>query len=514
VSLRIVQRPFAPPGVNVDFYARGLKLSSDGRHAEAIAEFERALAGNPSDVRVLFALGNTARHLQLARPAEQFYRRVLALQPERLEATVNLANLLRSEGNLAAAQALLEPALARNPDAPELWLTLGSTYREMGDGARALFHYREALARRPADAAALANVADLLADEGAYDEALEHYGRALTLEPRNAQARLNRAMLRLSRGDLKEGWKDYAARTKVAGKVPVPLHTLPRWTGAPLKRTRLLVTAEQGVGDQVMFASLIGELAGKAKAEGGKVLVECEPRLASLFARSFPDVAVHPCRFETRNGVVHARHDWLRNAGGANAAIEIGSLPRILRPAPESFPVPNVYLRPDAEERERWRAAFAHLPRPLIGICWRSGRTAAGRGKHYAPLEAWAGFVRELPGSVVCVQYDAAEDEVAVLRGAHEIVVPDGIDQRNELDRATALLAALDAVVTAPTAVSWLAAGAGVATYRIIRHTSWTAFGRPFEPFAPAAISLALREPGDWSGGFAQAAALISSRHV
>src|ERR1700755_460549 len=100
-------------------YENGLKLSAKGQHALAIERYEQALSQSPNDTRVLFALGNTARALGLARPAEEFFRRVLSLEPERIEAMINLANLLRSHGNFAAAEALLLPALSRNPDAPE-----------------------------------------------------------------------------------------------------------------------------------------------------------------------------------------------------------------------------------------------------------------------------------------------------------------------------------------------------------------------------------------------------------
>ena len=85
---------------------------------EAIAQFEQALALQPDDTKVLFALGNTASQLGLAGPAEQFFRQVLALEPGRLEAIVNLANLLRGAGQYDAAIALLEPALAREPAKP------------------------------------------------------------------------------------------------------------------------------------------------------------------------------------------------------------------------------------------------------------------------------------------------------------------------------------------------------------------------------------------------------------
>ena len=87
-------------------YHSGLKLSSQGWHVEAIAQFEQALAGQPDDTKVLFALGNTAHLLGLGDAAEQFYRRVLALEPARLEALINLANLLRAGGQFDATIAI------------------------------------------------------------------------------------------------------------------------------------------------------------------------------------------------------------------------------------------------------------------------------------------------------------------------------------------------------------------------------------------------------------------------
>ncbi|HEY5237888.1 MAG TPA: tetratricopeptide repeat protein, partial [Rhizomicrobium sp.] len=369
-----------------DPYAEGVRLSAAARHSEAIACFEQALAAMPDDTRVLFALGNTARALGMAGAAENFFRRVLALEPARLEALVNLANLLRANGQSEAAESLLAPALSRSPDAPELWLTLGSLYRERGDAVKAEQHYREALARNASCAPALGNLADLLADRGEVDEAFALYDRALKSDSRNAQLRLNRAILHLLRGNLKDGWRDYAARLDVPGKAPVCDHGLPRWNGEPRKGKRLLVTGEQGVGDQLMFASLIPELAAKEN-----VILDCEPRLVSLFARSFPNVSVKPQQMETKGGVTRAHYGWLKAAGGANAATEMGSLPRILRREISAFPNPHSYLVADEQEKTRWRETFAGAGNgQSIGICWRSGKTNGLRGLQYAPLEIWA----------------------------------------------------------------------------------------------------------------------------
>ena len=492
-------------------YHSGLQLSAQGRHAEAIAQFEQALAAKPDDTGVLFALGNTAHQLGLGSAAEQFYRRVLALEPARLEALVNLANLLRAAGQFDAAIALLQPALARTPESPELHLTLGSAFREKGEDESAIIHYRAALAARPGYAPALTNLADMLCDAGDRATARTLYDAAIKSAPKNPQARLNRAILHLLNGDLKDGWRDYAARLEIPGKVPA-LSTEQRlapWTGGSLKKTRLLVRAEQGVGDQTLFASLIPDLAARAKTEGGSVVLECEPRLVPLFARSFPEVTVKPAAIKTVGGIPVADCGWLKAAGGANAVTMMGSLPRYLRGHLEDFPNPHGFLVPDAQEIAHWKARFGA---DAVGLCWRSGKSGGHRSIQYAPLKAWGDFLRGVEAPLVCVQYDATPEEVAELEAlsGRKLIVPEGIDQKIELDRAAALMAALHCVVTAPTAVSWLAAGVGTRTFKILYDTSWTALGQRYEPFAPSCECVMPAARGDWSDTFAKVRARLS----
>jgi tetratricopeptide (TPR) repeat protein len=493
-------------------YAQGVKLSSRGRHAEAIVQFEQALALAPEDIKVLFALGNTAGQLGLAGPAEQFYRRVLAQDPCRTEAIVNLANLLRAAGQYDAAIALLIPAVAREPRSPELQLTLGSAWREKGDPQRATAHYQAALIAGPTYAPALANLADMLSDAGDREAARTLYDKAIKCDPGNAQARLNRAVLHLLNGDLKDGWRDYAARVDVPSKVPVPAgeQRLAAWTGDSLKNKRLLVRSEQGVGDQILFASVIPDLTVRAKAEGGSLLLECEPRLVSLFARSFPEAQVRPAVIKTIGGVPMADYGWLKAAGGANAAILMGSLPRYLRAAPDAFPRPHVFLTPDKDEVACWKNIFGDR---AIGISWRSGKVGGGdRSLQYAPLKNWAAFLRGTDATFVCAQYDAADEEIAALEqmSGRKIIVPQGLDQKNELDRTCAMLAALDLVISAPTAVSWLAAGAGVRTFKLLYAPVWTAMGCDYEPFAPSCECIVPSTPGDWADVFSQVKNVLS----
>jgi tetratricopeptide (TPR) repeat protein len=490
--------------------AEGERLAAAGRLADAIDCYRAAIAAHPDDVRTLFAMARAAEALKMTAAAENLLLRVLELSPGRLEAVVTLANLRRKVGKFPEAASLLRQAIAEG-EAAELWLTLGSVCRETGDDAAAESNYRKALALRPDYPEALGNLAEILADRGETAAALALYDRVLAAKPNDAKVRLNCAFVQLTAGNLEAGWDGYAARLEMP-EAPQPDHGLPRWDGTLKPGLRLLASAEQGIGDQIMFAGLIPELACRLKATGGRLILACEPRLIPLFARSFPGVVVHGVTVKTAGGRTLAYYGWLADLGGADAFVEIGTLPAFLRRSLKDFPASSAYLKPDAVETARWRAVFAALPGPRIGLSWRSGKSGGARNREIAPLEAWADFVRILPGTPVAAQYGADAEEIARLAAlsGRTIFVPPALDQKNDLDRTAAMLSALDGVVSAPTAVSWLAAASGTPVWKILVRPAWTAFGRQHEPFAPAARCIPAN--GAWAEAFAAVEAEIIAR--
>lgn len=497
-----------------DSYEAGLELAKCGRHYDAIVCFETALASRPDDARILFALGNTAEAIGHNQAAETFFRRVLDQDPDRLEALVNLANFLRARGRTDETIALLKPAIERNPHHAELWMTLGSGLRETGDAKTAEIFYRESLRLSPDYAAALGNLADLLADKGAVAEARALYARVIAAEPSNAQAHLNRAILLLLMGDLENGWRDYEYRLAIKKREVIADHGLPRWDGAISPGLRLLITAEQGLGDQVMFASLLPDLAEAISRAGGRVTLEAESRLVPLFANSFAGVSVHESKIEQRGGIKLAHYGWLGELDVADAAIELASLPRFLRRRVADFPMRKAYLKPDSAERSRWSQWLRSSGNgPYIGLCWRSGQMGGLRNLQYAPFENWGAFVRELKGTPVSLQYDARPDEIAALGAlsARDILVPPYLDQKMEIDRTAAMMSALDATVSAPTSVAWIAAAIGVPTFKLLYNNAWTSFGANYEPFAPQCRLIIPKTCGDWSDTFAQASIALSA---
>jgi Flp pilus assembly protein TadD len=493
-----------------DFFADGSAAAGEGRHLDAMGHFQRALQKNPEDVRVLLAMGDTMAALGQVHGAEVCYRRVLAHAPGRREALAHCANLLRRQDRNADVIALLEPAVACDADDADLRLLLGSAFRDVGDWLGAENQFSEALRLSPGNPVAFSGLAALLAARGATDAALAAYDAILAGDPEHAQARHNRGTLLLSKGDFSHGWHDYEYRLRREDGAVGADHNLPLWNGNRSEGLRLLVTAEQGIGEQVMFASLIPELAALLARNGGVVILEADPGLVPLFARSFAGVCVRPTKLQSQNGRRSAHYEWVAECGGANAAIAIGSLAHRMRQAIADFPARQSYLLPNAAEKaqaKQWLAAQG--AGPFVGVCWRGGDGPGARPVQ-APLEAWAAFLRDVAGVPVLLQPDASGEDIAVLEQAsgRKLLVPPELDQTWELDRTAALMAALDGVVSVPASVAWLSAGLGVPTLKVLPGRSWTAFGRDYEPFAPAAHCAIPKESGDWTDAFALAGLL------
>src|SRR5262249_45143447 len=157
---------------------------------------------------------------------------------------------------------------------------------ELGRYQEALACGRKVVGLDPSRAGAHYNVAATLTALERHDEAFEHYDRAIALDPADAQASVNKGMVCLNLGRFDDGWALYERRFDAGQSPPQRKHSSVRaWTGEFVDGT-LLAWGEQGLGDEILAASMVPDLTGRATA----VALQPTPRLVKLFARSFPGV--------------------------------------------------------------------------------------------------------------------------------------------------------------------------------------------------------------------------------
>jgi tetratricopeptide (TPR) repeat protein len=342
-------------------------------------------------------------------------------------------------------------AVARDPRSYEARLALGLAWQKAHEPERALGCYAAAEALRRGDPELHDLRGAALQELGRLEEAVAEFERALALEPGFARAEFHRALALLLAGDFARGWEGYELRRADPAHGARPAR-LPPWDGAPLAARSLLVTREQGLGDEIMFASMLPEVVAAA----GRCFVECEARLAGLFARSFPAATVFasPPDGGLPPELGRERIDF---------EIGAGSLARFLRRSLAQFPRHGGYLRADPARVARWRERLEALGAGLkVGLSWEGGVRRTRRALRSLALEQCLPILA-VPGvRFVSLQYTPeAPAQVAALERERGIRIEHWREAIDEYEETAALATALDLVVSVCTAVVHLAGALG-----------------------------------------------------
>jgi len=490
------------PGVFEVHFGLARARQALGDAAGAVDAFSTALDHAPDgDPRTLLALGQLARDLKASEQAVGFFRAAALATPGSVDAQTGLAHAMRDLGRQEDAVELLQSALQLSPEEDALWTALGVVMADLEDHANAETFLREALRLNPRNGAAAGNLAEVLFAMARPDAASQAYAQALKLRPDDAALRFNHALFALGTGDLAHGWRDYEARLDRAfpGYVRRDLK-LKRWDGREMPAGRLLVVAEQGVGDELHFLHCIDD----ARARVAELWWECDPRLLDLCQRSFPGVNFVPWQASDVPGF-HRGYAWLKEAPKFDAMIEAGSLQTLFRRDPLRFPAHPPRLKPavNVEPSARLR----------IGISWTSIHRNRLRDRGYVPLDQW-GDVLTIPDvEWVNLQYGAVEQELAAAERQFDVRVhrESGLDLKDDFDGTAALIAGLDLVIAPTNTVRQLAGSIGVPSLVLSRLPYEFALGQAENPFFPHMRDIVRLPDGNWQRVMATVAAEVTA---
>ena len=396
----------------------------------------------------LGALLKTLRRFEEAFPALQ---RAVERMPESAGALRDYVYCLIELSRFDEATAILERQMDAAPNDPQLRVMLGYAYQRKQEPETAVVHYQAAVDLGTEVAELHSNFGLVLQDLGRIDEALAHYDRALALQPQFPFVAYHRALARLLMRDF-GAWHDYEARL-MTGDHPRRRASFPRWNGSSLDGT-LLVYSEQGLGDEIMFASCLPDAMRIVR----HCIVECAPKLEGLFRRSFPSATVYACTAD-RNVPEHVR------ALDIDCEVPAGSLPLYYRPSASAFPRHTGYLKADPERTEHWRGRLAELGTGIkVGISWRGGVHKTRRPLRSIPMERWSAILQVHHARFIPLQYDATVAEIQALNdlardhGATLAHWPEAIE---DYEDTASLVTALDLVISVCTAVIHLAGALG-----------------------------------------------------
>jgi tetratricopeptide (TPR) repeat protein len=422
------------------------------RHDEAVDFLNLALHYHPGDAS---AIRDKIRALMAGGEVSKAYRFLLeqfSVDPKAVDIGLLLAKLQYDAWDYDAARDTLAKLIESTPlqfDALNfLGLILAREYGELDRGQQLI---AKALEVRSGDLSALSNMGWVLAEQGLLADAMACFDRVLAATPKDGETRLMRALANLKNGRYSEGWPDFEARFQSAAYRRCE-STIPRLPLVePVLGRRVLVTAEQGLGDQIMFASCLEDL----RREVVDCVIECDSRLVAIFRRSFPgfEVMADSSPAGTRERVLE-RHL-------VSHEIAMGSLPGRYRLSRADFPAHAGFLKADPGRVARWQQKLEKLgPGPKIGVSWKGG--AASTRRQLRSVSA-AVLSSSMPAgaNLISLQYGVGPDEVnrAALEAGRDIIHwPESIENYED---TAALILGLDLVISVCTAVVHLAGALG-----------------------------------------------------
>jgi tetratricopeptide (TPR) repeat protein len=418
-----------------------LVLHALKRSDEALAQIDKALAFAPGHLDALNNRGSLL--LDRRRPAEAIsaFDAVLAKAPRHLQALINRGNARAELGETGQALVDYDAALAIAPGHPLALYNRGNALRAQGREPDALVAYDGALAAAPNHVGAWTNRGLAQAALNRHADALASYGRALSFQPENAEVHFNAAMSLLTASDYARGLAEYEWRWKRAGMAARKDLRKPLWLGeTPIAGKTILLHAEQGLGDTLMFARYAPLLAHS----GAAVVLEVQQELKSLLAGLDGVTAV----------VAHGEP-----LPPFDVHCPLTSLPFACKTGVSSVPAEIPYLRAPPAQIEKWRPRIESLGSPRVALAW-SGRAShvndRNRSLSLAQMEPLLSLDRT---SFVSVQRELRPADAETL-SRHPRVAHLGDDLTDFTDTA-AMLALADLVICVDTSVAHLAGALG-----------------------------------------------------
>ncbi|MBI1684970.1 tetratricopeptide repeat protein [Caulobacter hibisci] len=505
--------------LGVAWHVLGVSREKLGDFSGSMQCYEAALRLLPSEDAVAGDLGRLAYRMDMPEIAAKLFRIHVKAQPHDVAGVNNLACALRDLNANSEAIDILRPAIQEHPQQPILWNTLGTVMCSLGDGATAVTFFDEALRLNPDFGKGYHNRAYARLDLGDAEGALDDCDKGIACSDSRediATMQFARSTILLALGRVEEGWSAYEARLSPdLGDAPrFVIEAQPWRIGEPLDGKRLLVVAEQGLGDEVMFANLLPDLKERLGADGSMGLV-VERRLKTLFERSFPGVEVSQHRTVAYEGRTYRSAPNVAEVSRYDAWTPIASLLPVLRPTAQAFPERERFLEPDPERVAHWRKVLEDAPAGLkVGLLWKSLKLDGERARQFSPFQLWEPVLKTPGVSFINIQYGDCAEEIAYARDmlGVEVWQPPGIDLKEDLDEVAALTCALDLTIGFSNATINLAGACGAPIWMITAAKAWTRLGTDHYPWYPQAKTFVAKNFAEWPEIMARIATALADR--
>ena len=447
--------------VSEDHLAPVYKLYFNGQYKEALLALDNLTHHFPNDP-ILFNIGGDCyKLLKQYELATSCYAEALKLSPDNSDLYISQGQILHKSNKFNEAIDSYNMAIELSPNSAEAFCDKSISLMELQKYEEAVTCAKKAIEIKNNYAPAFHNLGVSAMHLRLFNLSMQSFNKAIELEPSLESYKFAKSILLLLLGDFKDGWALWESRWKLGELFSPKLETKrPVWSGN--KNAKLLVWPEQGIGDQILYSSLLSDLSRKCSA----LIVILDPRLINLLTRSMGDF----CTFYPDNGK-HFEIDY-------DEHIAIGSLCQYFRVNQQDFESSRYgYLQDDLSKTvdiKKDLLALAPLNNKLCGISWGSSSKKSG-AKKSIPLKIFIQMLDLTGYTYVNLQYGDTADEVKIVQDelGIDIISYDKVNNFNDIDGLASLIQACDTIISVDNITCQLAGALGKEIHVLLTYGSW-----------------------------------------
>lgn len=442
---------------NDDRIAQAIAAMDTGRLPDAIGFLQQVINESPDHAKATQLLGVAAHRLGDLERAERLLRRALKLGETSLDCLVSLGLVYLDAENWIAATKCFQECIRRFPQETCGYINLAYVHFMAGDWPNARLIYETGIAKFPSDYELLVNFATMLRDSGNLAAAVDRYNEIEQRFGLSTELIESRGRVLLQSRRWNEGWKDYEARLLVPSSHQIHFHeSIQRWQGEPLQDKTILVLAEQGIGDEVQFASCFNDLIAVAR----ECTITCSVRLYPILSRSFPTARCLPLTEDERLTW------WPPDPSTYDFVIAAGSLPKYFRCRDSDFSG-KPYITPSPAAWSTFRKSSAKL---RVGISWWGGSLVTQMKQRSIAFDTFCKLLSVENVEFVNLQHGRCDETTAreLLSPFSNLTTYTDINPYLDLESWFDIIASLDLVITVDNSNAHFAGALGVKTWLLL----------------------------------------------
>jgi tetratricopeptide (TPR) repeat protein/ADP-heptose:LPS heptosyltransferase len=444
------------PNANQIFYNLARALKATGRFDEAVNAYQEALKINPTFILAYFNLGSLYNEIGQYNLAIMKFSEALDIQPSN-------SQLFYSRGIAYDNLKQYDFAIKDYDQAIKIDVNFESAYSNKSGVLTNLNLYQEAIECincaikiNPNNPINYNKKAFILEEMKDFNGAISNYDQAIKIQPDFSEAKKNKATCKLALNFFREGWLLYEARWLDTLKNVRLKTSKPELLDFKISNKTIYIWGEQGVGDQILYSSLLPSLLNTPN----KFIVSVDQRLISLFSRSF-SLASNTIFINANDIPSEELYDY---------HIPIGSLGKICRNSVEDFKNQVVnFLVNDQDQSKFLHQKIKVNNNKICGISWKSKNTQFG-DKKSIPLEQLLPILLIPNITFVNLQYGNTSEERNDIFSEYGIEIKsfDEIDNFNDIDSLASLIGACDFIVSVSNVTAHIAGALNKKTYLLL----------------------------------------------